>query len=275
VHRTIGARLAVPLLTIVILVPAVRQSAAADDGCRPVPDGIECDFSGTTTSTTARGGSLPPLRYLAISGGVCWYWSRYPPGLDSWDSANDQAIILTRFRLPECQGRPSLPPVVVTSERAWEIFRAFPLAAPVFHLSPSTGITNLPSRLHLSPSRRFTHRERLPDDRLLEVEAVVDLVWIEWGDDTPIQGIAAPGAFGDPGPISHAFALKTCPLDYRSEHLDGSKCHPTLEAYRVTVTFEWRGRYRTGGAWQEIGTIDRAATVAHDVDEVLGVLVTP
>lgn len=260
------------LATVAILVPG----AAADDGCVTTPTGIECDYRGTTTSTVVEPGSaLPPLRYLAVSGGVCWYWSRYPPGLDSWDPANDQAIILTRFRLPECQSRPTPPPVVVTIERAWEIFRAFPLDAPVARLSPAIGITNLPSRLHLAPARTFTHAETLPDGRLLEVEASVALVWMDWADGTPIQGMAPPGPYGDPGPVRHTYALKTCPPAYRTGHLDGPKCHPVHERYPVTITFEWHGRYRTGGDWIEIGAIDRAAVLSYDVDEVLGVLVAP
>jgi hypothetical protein len=275
VHRTIGARLAVPLFTILLLAPAVRQASAVD-GCRPGPDGIVCDFRGTATTTTrVRGGALPPLRYLATSGDTCWYWSRYPPGLDAWDSANDQMIILTRFRLPECQSRPEPPITVITSERAWEIFRAFPLDAPSFRLSPRVGITNLPSRLHLEPARMFTHRERLPDGRILEVEAAVATVWIEWSDGTPIQGIAPPAPYGDPGPIRHTYALKTCPPDYRAHHLDGPKCHPSLESYAVTVTFEWQGRYRTGRRWIRIGSIDRSTSKQYDIDEVLGVLVAP
>lgn len=280
-HRIIGARLAVPLILVILFVVAspvllTTGSAAASNGCVATPTGIQCAYGGTTTSTShAPGPTLPPLRYLATSGGVCWYWSRYPPGLDSWNSANDQAIILTRFRLPECRRRPSLPPVVVTSERAWEIFRAFPLDPPDARLSPAIGITNLPSRLHVEPTRTFTHTETLPDNRRLEVEATVAMVWVSWGDATPTQGMAPPGPYGDPGPLRHTYALKTCPPDYRTGHLDGPKCHPTLDRYPVTVTFEWRGRYRTGTDWIAIGTIDRATTLHHDVDEVLGVLVAP
>jgi hypothetical protein len=219
---------------------------------------------------------VPPLRYLATSGGICWYWSRYPPGLDSWDPAYDQEIILTRFRLPECPGRvTTTPPSVVIIERAWEVFRSFPLDAPHLRLSPTIGITNLPSRLHLDRAGTFTHRELLPDGRTLDVEASVVMVWIDWGDGTPVRGVAPPAPYGDPGPLRHAYSLKTCPPDYRAHHLDGPKCHPSLEAYPVSVTFEWRGRYRTAVEWTEIGSIDRTTSVRHDVDEVLGVLVAP
>jgi len=276
VPRTFGARLAVPLLTILILGGQSVVAAAPIDGCRPTPTGIDCGFGGTTTSTTIiPGPTLPPLRYLAVSNGTCWYWSRYPPGFDSWDSANDQSIILTRFRLPQCTGRPNPGPVIITSERAWEILRSFPLGAPDLGVSPVVGITNLPSRLHLATPVEFDHSEVLPDGRTLEVEARVAMVWIHWGDDSPTFGATPPSPFGDPGPVRYTFALKTCPPAYRTGHLDGPKCHPDLEAYPVTVVFEWQGRYRAGAGWIHLGSIDRSSHIDYDVDEVLGVLVAP
>ena len=59
---------------------------------------------------------------------------------------------------------------------------------------------------------------------------------------------------------------------YRSEHPFGGNCHPTLEAYPIIATFTWEGRYRIGGGWTYLGTLDRTVTVLYDVDEVQGVL---
>ncbi len=281
VPRILGARLAVPLVAIPVLViaaaaPAVGGTAAAD-GCRPTPDGISCSFGGSIGSSSARPvpGNQPPLRYLATTGGACWYWSRHRPGLDSWDSANDQAIILTRLHLPRCRRRTAPAVVIDASARAWRIFRSFPLDAPSFRLSPDVGITNLPARLHLEPPGALAHRETLPDGRRLEVAAQVTAVWIDWSDGSPPTGVPAASAIGDPGTVRHSYALKTCPAEYRSEHLDGPKCHPELERYPVVVTFEWTGRYRTGGTWLLLGTIDRTGILPYDVDEVLGVLIAP
>ena len=80
-------------------------------------------------------GQPPPLRYLqvAFEAGVgdCWQWSRTPPGFDSWDPANDAAIIITRLTLPECSSSPGRPPGEFSIDAtAWEIFRSFPLSAP-------------------------------------------------------------------------------------------------------------------------------------------------
>jgi hypothetical protein len=279
VLRNVGARLAVPLLTVIVIatLAMLAAEAGAVDECRPTPTGIVCGFGGASTSTSLQisAGSLPPLRYLATSSGSCWYWSRYSPGLDSWDSANDQMIILTRFRLPECSGRPNPTTVVVISERAWEVFRAFPLDPPWFGLTPRIGITNLPSRLHLRDAPTLAHREALPDGRILEVEAWVDRVWVSWADGTPTEGFSLSRAAGDPGEVRHTYALKTCPPGYREGHIDGLKCHPELERYPVVVTFEWRGRYRAAGGWIGLGSIDRSDGLHYDVDEVLGILVEP
>jgi hypothetical protein len=156
--------------------------------------------------------------------------------------------------------------------RAWSIFRAFPLDPPIFRMTPAIGITNLPSRLHLAAPRTFTHAETLPDGRRLEVQASVSSVLVEWSDGSPGTSQAVAAAIGDPGAVRHTFFLKSCPSEYRSNHLDGPKCHPFLEEYPITVTLRWTARYRANTAWSSLGTIDRPATIRYDVDEVLGVL---
>ena len=49
---------------------------------------------------------------------------------------------------------------------------------------------------------------------------------------------------------------------------------PENPASTERVTFAWTARYRTGGAWTSLGTIERSRTVLHDVDEVIGVQVS-
>jgi len=291
VLRSYGARLAVPLLltTIVILVGLeIARSPRADafDGCIPTPTGIDCSYSGSSGADSDSDGAdgsgpthtpLPPLRYLATAGTPCWYCSRYPPGFDSWDSAYDQSIIFTRQRLPECEHRSQAPRMseADVEARAWTVFRSFPLDTPRFAISPPTGITNLPSRLHLDPPRTFAHNETLPDLRELEVQAWVQTVRVAWSDDTAQSLHPLGTAVGDPGAVRHTYGLKTCPAEYRTGHLDGLKCHPTHDRYPVTVTFEWAARFRAGGPWLQLGSIDRPTSIRYDVDEVLGVLQAP
>lgn len=275
-----------PLL--LLLLPVVLTAAlpaGADEGCVITPTGIDCSAAGSSTSGgTTPGGQVPglPLRYLATTEqpqgqGRCWFWSPTPPGLDSWDSAYNQAILLTRWTLPEC---PAPEPAQVTLStawvvaRAWEVFRSFPLAAPRPALQPPEhGITGLASYLSAPSPAVLSHRETLPDGRVLRVRARVTAALVGWGDGTPTLGYDPAALVPYPaGTARHLYHLKTCPPDYRAAHPSGGNCHPTLEAYPVTVTFRWTARYRLGGSWVELGDLDRTTTIAYDVDEVVGVL---
>ena len=271
--RIAGVVLAAPLL---VLLAALGVASAADGECVTTPTGIECGYGGSSTSTTVVPGTSLPLRYLGTSThpdtGPCWYWSTSPPGLDSWDPANDQAIILTRFALPECPTRET-PPTVIHTSTAWEIFRSFPLGAPDISFDPPVGITNLPSFVASPPPDPLSHTEVLPDGTVLEVRAEVKTAWVEWGDGSPEIPYPPEALRGHPhGTATHAYALKTCPPAYRTDHPSGGNCHPTLPSYVVRVTYEWAGRFRQGGAWIDLGTIDRRSVVRYDVDEVVGVL---
>jgi hypothetical protein len=272
--RSTSARLAVLLFIIPPVIAVAAVEGAADD-CVTTPAGIECAFSGTTTSTVVT--VLPPLRYLVTTThptlGPCWFWSRFPPGLDSLDSANDQAILGTRASLPECPIDYDGETSVDTAVRAWEVFRSWTLPGPAPRLRPSVGITNLESRLLTPIPAALSHTETLPDGRLLEVRATVDAVIVDWGDGTP-PAAHPPAVLAGPG-AAHTYRLKTCPADYRRSHPSGPGCHPTLADYRVGVTFQWTGRYRTGATWMLLGTIPLRAAVAYDVDEVVGIPVRP
>lgn len=269
--RRSGARLAVLLITIGFGGLVAALTAAADDGCVLTPTGIDCGYGGTTT-TTITITTLPPLRYLATTDhptvGRCWYWSRFPPGYDSWDPAYDQSIILTRSWYPECPTGGGTTVVSATS-RAWEVFRSFALLPPNPRIRPTVGITNLASIVTVSAPATLDHRETLPDGRVLEVQATVGAVRVRWGDETPVIDHPAGPALTDG--IAHIYRLKTCPNAYRSSHPSGPNCHPTLLAYPVEVTFVWTGRYRTDGAWIVLGALDRSSSFAYDVDEVVGV----
>lgn len=273
--RSLGARLAVLLLIVMAVVTGVTLGAApgaAADWCAYSIDGITCRYSGTTTSTSV---VLPPFRYLRTRVepglGTCWYWSRYPPGLDGHNPAHDSLIIYTRFQNPECPAPGTV--IVNVSSRAWDVFRSFPLRGPLPRIRPTVGITNLDSIITDWRPATLRHVETLPDGRVLEVEAYVGSVPIAWGDGSGVISYPASTAFGSGA--AYAYALKTCPPDYRLTHPAGPRCHPTLESYRVTVSFAWVGRYRTGGAWTTLGTLTRSATFDYDVDEVIGFPVAP
>jgi hypothetical protein len=274
-------------LVLTLLAPialAAAVAAGADGGCVITPTGIDCSAEGTSSTSGGTPGTTvpaPPLRYLATTedpgGGLCWFWSPYPPGLDSWDSANDMDILWTRWALPECPD-PTAPPVIPGTSwvvtRAWEVFRSFPLAPPHPALQPGKhGITGLPSYLTAPRPDPLTHLEVLPDGRVLAVEAQVTVAVVAWGDGSPALAYDPATLLPYPaGRARHTYALKTCPAEYRTSHPSGGNCHPDLEAYPIRVTFRWTAHYRLGGPWIDLGHLDRETLVAYDVDEVIGVL---
>ncbi|NQV07792.1 hypothetical protein HQ535_14720 [bacterium] len=266
------AALAPAILVLALVGPALD---AVDDGCVTTPTGIDCTAGGTTTTTvTIPGGTSLPLRWLRVGwhpdAGDCWYWATTPPGLDSWDSANDHEIILTRWALPHCPGTVTTGPgSVEIHSRAWQVFRAFPLAAPAPHLAPDeAGITGLATILTAAAPSRLVHNERLPDGSTLKVTATVASVVIDWGDETPVFG-RSPGS-ATRG-VEHIYSIKTCPPAYRETHPAGHRCHPTLTDYPIVVTFHWFGAYSLRGEYTTLGTIERTTIVPYDVDEVIGV----
>ncbi len=213
----------------------------------------------------------PPTRYLYTTG-VCYYMSAIPGGLDTWDPANENAVYGVIVFTPECD------PVITEPlpDRAWRVFRSFPLAVPAPSFQPPNhGITGLPTYLATFDPATITHSELLPDNRLFEVRALVASLTVDWGDGaTTTEDPAVALPFPD-GIVTHTYRTKTCPPDYRTTHPSGQNCHPTLEAYPITATFTWFGEYRVGGAWIPIGTLDLTTTILYDVDEVVGVLVDP
>ena len=270
------------LLTPVAL--AAVAAAGADGGCVITPTGIDCSAEGTsTTAGGTPGGGNPglPLRYLATTEhpdtGLCWFWSPYPPGLDAWDPASDQDLLWTLWALPECPASlPSsdTPGTSWVEARAWEVFRSFPLAAPEPALQPGRhGITGLPTFLSAARPVPLSHLEVLPDGLTLEVAARVIAARVDWGDGSPAIGYDPARLLPYPsGAARHTYRLKTCPAEYRRSHPSGGNCHPVLEAYPIAVTFVWTARYRLGGDWMDLGSLDRSTRVPYDVDEVIGVL---
>ncbi len=272
-----------------LLVSSVGVAGVAQGGshCWVDPGGhIDCSVGDERPPVVGPGrpgappsASRPPLRYLRVSFaaavGDCWLWSRTPPGLDSWDPANDAEILRTRFLLPRCPSSPAGPPAprIDIPGTAWEIFRRFPLAAPTVALQPvDAGITGLPTYVSVVPVSPVSHSEVVPGGLRLEVEAQVVAVAVDWGDG--VVGSHSLGALRPypEGTATHVYRTKTCSAEYRESHPAGDRCHPSLDAYPVAVTFRWHGSYRYDAGWVDLGVLERTTTVAYDVDEVIGVL---
>lgn len=265
------------LATTLLMIGAVTPSMAAD-GCFYDEYGdLDCSASGTTPGDPGDPSSdpddRPGPRYVYVTTdavvGDCHYWSGTPGGLDSWDPADDPAVIAANS-LPEC-------PVVITPPvdvpgTAWSIFRSWDLAQPAPSLQPaSRGITGLPTFLASPAPLDIRHSETLPDGRPLRVRARVAELRVDWGDGTlnthdPSGALAYPA-----GSVTHTYSTKTCPSDYREEHPSGGLCHPTLEYYTITAIYRWVGEYEVGSGWVQLGTLDRSASLPYDVDELRGV----
>jgi hypothetical protein len=273
-----GMRWSAPVLALTFLLAGSWQLSAAShaDGCHydAVDGRLVCTSSGASTgpsrSTPPR--VRPPNRYVYEStdatGAACHYWSTVPGGIDAWETANDPIVIVIVTTTPVC------PLLVETpAEIAWRIFRAFPLAIPDPSFEPpGSGITGLSTYVATADPADITHVEVLPDGRTMEVWASVASLTVDWGDGSegtfePVEALGYPS-----GGVTHTYRTKTCDAAYREQHPSGGNCHPTLEAYPVTASFVWAGRYRIGGSWIDLGTLSRTATVAYDVDEVQGVL---
>lgn len=270
-------RWSAPALALTLLVAGNWQPVAGsqDDDCQyDGPRGeIICSASGGSTAprpTTPR--VRPPNRYVYEStdatGAACHYWSTIPGGIDTWEPANDPIVIVIVTTTPVCPFVAETP-----ADIAWRIFRSFPLAIPDPSFEPpDNGITGLPTYVATADPSDITHLEVLPDGRTMEVWASVASLAVDWGDGAeeafePSQAVEYPS-----GGVTHTYVTKTCTAAYREGHPSGRNCHPTLEAYSVTASFVWAGRYRVGGAWIDLGTLTRSVTVPYDVDEVQGVL---
>ena len=260
-----------------VLLP--KTAVLADEVCvfDSIDNKLRCTESGTSPGNADRPDPRPrprtgPQYIYTLTDpviGDCHYWSNVPGGLDAWNALND-AEVIAAAQLPPC---PVVPPVDVPAT-AWQIFRSWTLDPPAPALQPlDRGITGLPTFLASPVPAGITYAELLPDGRTLQVRARVAELHINWGDGT--RTVFDPSA-ADPypdGTVTHSYRTKTCSPEYREEHPSGGLCHPTLEFYTIAALNRWVGEYNVGSGWVRLGTLDRSASLAYDVDEVRGVLV--
>jgi hypothetical protein len=252
-------------------------AAIADDACvfDTVDNKLHCTESGTTPGGQRTSNPRPRERagprYIYTMTdpvvGDCHYWSNVPGGIDAWNSIYDTDVIAAA-QLPNC---PVVPPVDAPAT-AWDIFRSWTLDPPAPALQPlDRGITGLPTFLASPVPVEITYAEILPDGRLLQVRARVSELRIDWGDTT--RATFNPSSAGPypEGTVTHTYRTKTCSAQYRQEHPSGGLCHPTLEYYTISAMNRWAGEYNVGSGWVLLGTLDRTASVAYDIDEVRGV----
>jgi hypothetical protein len=237
---------------------------------------LRCTDSGSTPGSSDEPPSPQPRSgpryvYVAVDPviGDCHYWSTIPGGFDTWDPFYDSDV-LAAIILPRCPVVPNTP--VDIPATAWAIFRSWTLDPPAPSLQPlDHGITGLPSFLASPEPDEITHSEILPDGRPLNVRARVAELRVDWGDETFSTYESSDADPYPVGSVTHTYRTKTCTPEYRAEHPSGGLCHPALEYYTIGAVYRWLGEYNTGSGWVQLGTLDRAASVSYDVDEVRGV----
>jgi hypothetical protein len=274
----------VSLISLMVLFSGLMSASAyGDHGCWYDGFGQQhCHFDGTIPGPPADDGpprppgELAPLRYLVVdvdyTGTTCFRWSRVaePGAIDVWDPGNDPLTMTTLRTYPACLNAPGVP-AAAPEDVAWDVYRSWTLALPTPQLSPPAfGVTGFPTYVGAAAAD-LVHHETLPSGIALEVSAAVTAVTIDWGDGAVEHYAPADTAPYPTGSAVHTYALKTCPADYRATDPNGHPCHPTLEAYPITVTFTWTSGYRYDAGWIELESVDLSTTVAYDVDEVVAV----
>ncbi len=182
--RRTASILVVSLVAIIASWPGL---AVGPQDCWYDEDGVlVCDISGTIPgddSPSEEPDEQPPqaphpTRYLYTTG-ACYYFSGVPGGLDLWDPANENAALGIREATPRCDPAITEP----LPDRAWRVFRSFPLAVPAPSFQPPDhGITGLATYLATADPATITHSELLPDSRPFEVGALVASLTVDWGD---------------------------------------------------------------------------------------------
>lgn len=255
-----------------------------DDGTVSV---TRCRLSGSTGTTDYGSASEVPVVLSPTVGtddsGACWYWTTRPSdwvvlGVDDEGRATmgidpDGEIggpLIVGAVYPVCTSEPTSVPS--EAAEAYELLRRYEHAAPAVEVSPrpGLGVVGMEVLVAVDPPMTWSAAIDSPHTgRRLEVETWVSAVAVDWGDGSSV--VVPPAGFGllsgwPDGRFGHTYEQKTCESPGRP------RCHPTLSAYPLTVTYVWSARYRVDfEEWTEIPVPPTGTTVDYDVDEILGV----
>lgn len=284
---------------IVVLVVSLPLAAGASETwtCWSEPDDrgtdggtvhvTRCRLAGETGTTDYGSASDVPVVLSPQVGrddaGMCWYWTSRDSdwvligvddegtatlGIDPDGEAGGPLIVDASY--PRCTTEPDEAPAA--------LMEAYELLAQYEHPTPD-GLVDPPAGSGVAGMEVFVSETPPPpweaslvsphSGRLIEVETFVEAVEVVWGDGS--ETVVPASAFGlltgwPDGGFAHVYETKTC------DDPSGPRCHPTLDAYELEVSYAWVARYRVdGGAWMSIGIPPTATTVSYDVDEILSV----
>ena len=219
------------------------------------------------------------------SGEQCWYWISRNTNWEiiaingdtatlSWDpDGSPGGPVVIDVTLPHCDSRPRL--TASDDVEVWKVITEYVHQRPEFAVDPATGlgITGLDTFIAIEVPEPFDATLTSPGSGLtLEVHAEVSAVVIDWGDGTYQDAFTAvqhPFLTGYPDGIArHTYETMTC-----TEPGEG-RCHPTLTAYPLWVSYQWTARWRSilQDEWNLLDVPPTETVLLYPVDEIVGVI---
>ena len=213
--------------------------------------------------------------------GVCWYWTsrdsgwvmlgvdddgKATLGIDPDGAAGGPLIIDVIY--PVCTSEPSEAPTALLE--AYELLARYDHPRPSAVVDPpvGAGVAGMDVFVAETPPSPWSASLVSPQSGLrIDVETFVDAVEVDWGDGAsvtvPSSALSMLTGWPDGG-FGHAYVTKTCAIP------GGPRCHPTLRAYELTVSYLWIARYRVDrGPWLAIPVPATSTALEYDVDEIL------
>ncbi len=281
-------------LTVLLFLVAVPASAAETwtcwSGLGENDDGVvvqvtRCRLAGRVeTADYGSAGAVPAVLRPQVGsgdGGLCWYWTTRSSewvvlgidddlvatlGIDPDGIPGGPVIVDAAY--PACTSEPADAPSALAE--AYELLAQYEHPRPLATVDPppGSGVAGMTLFLADRPPPAWSAALVSPlSGRRIEVETFVDAVEVDWGDgnETTVPAVAFALLTGWPdGAFGHVYETKTCTVP------GGPRCHPTLSAYQLTVSYRWLARFRVdGGPWLPIPVPPTAVSVAYDVDEIL------
>jgi hypothetical protein len=290
-------RLHAAALTVILVVSMPSTAGAAetwtcwnetvdrnDDGGTEV---TRCRLAGSTETSDYGSSSDVPVVLSPQVGtdgeGLCWYWTSRDSewvmlgvaddgvatlGIDP-DGATGGTVI-TDAPYARCVSEPAEAPTALME--AYQLLSEYTHAEPAAALDPppGAGVVGMEVFVSEDPPSPWSASLVSPHSGVrIDVETFVEAVEIDWGDGD--VAVVPQSAFGllsgwPDGGFGHVYSAKTCEVP------GGPRCHASLSAYELTVSYRWVARYRVdGGAWVAIGVPITETTVVYDVDEILSI----
>jgi hypothetical protein len=229
-----------------------------------------------------------PIRLFAAVGsagnGTCWYWSSVWTGWEIITRNSDGSAFMgydsdgvpggplnLDVIYPVCTSEPAA--ANTGASLAWDLIKDYVHQVPGPGLNPPVpwGLTGAETHVSLTPPPPFADSIIAPGGGVLDVNASVAAVTVDWGDGTFLT--LAPEVYplltGYPdGTARHVYEIKTCDPPGSTP-----RCHPDLSSYSLVVRFEWFVQWRVGGGvWTTLAVPDTVTTIAYPVKEIISVL---